>query len=485
MNEMRQGKSSVQPILLDDPVVKCTNSGSGVLVGKRKEVDSIRHDDISLGKTGDHAKQQQIYPLERKGDAKAQKDASHEMENKMSSSLFAGKQFCFSCSFPTDQRAEIVEWVNQGGGEVVDNQVEANVHFIVECHGVLPSDTDFSSTKYVSSHWIRSSLMDGRLLDVSSHVLYSPLRCQVPFLGFKSFRFCVSQYDEKERLLLRNLCFILGVRFFEKLTKKVTHLLCKFTSGPKYEAACKWGIQQVTSEWIYECVKQNKVVAPGPFLPKEVTSQDQEAGACTMTQYPTQAVRMVTGDDASQLPSPSQEPQNVEAEGFTTKIKEVNYSISCTKKARIFEADKTKCSLSESNKINTICWLSPMEEDVTENAREVTNMVPDVAAAIEDLLEQTSKSPARSGCNRNLFTSDCTVLGQDHGEPQSALGLPKHWINRFKTKNDTYNPQEDVRTSDFDCFTDTQTESQVVGYAEDLSGRQMIIDRVRTRNNMT
>ena len=32
-----------------------------------------------------------------------------------------------------------------------------------------------------------------------------------------------------------------------------------------------------------------------------------------------------------------------------------------------------------------------MEEDVTENASKVTTMVPDVAAAIEDLLEQTSK----------------------------------------------------------------------------------------------
>lgn len=42
----------------------------------------------------------------------------------------------------------------------------------------------------------------------------------------------------------------------EKLTKKVTHLLCKFSNGPKYVAACKWVVQPVTSEWIFECVKQ-------------------------------------------------------------------------------------------------------------------------------------------------------------------------------------------------------------------------------------
>lgn len=99
-------------------------------------------------------------------------------------------------------------------------------------------------------------LKDGCLLDVSSHILYFPLPCCIPLPGFEKLRFCVSQYEEKDRLLLRNLCFVLGAKFVEKLTRKVTHLLCKFTGGPKYEAACKWGIKSVTSEWIYECVKQ-------------------------------------------------------------------------------------------------------------------------------------------------------------------------------------------------------------------------------------
>lgn len=97
---------------------------------------------------------------------------------------------------------------------------------------------------------------DGSLLDVDSHILYSPLPCRIPLPGFEKFRFCVSQYEEKDRFLLRNLCVVLGAKFVEKLTKKVTHLLCKFTNGPKYQAACKWGILSVTSEWLFECIKQ-------------------------------------------------------------------------------------------------------------------------------------------------------------------------------------------------------------------------------------
>lgn len=103
---------------------------------------------------------------------------------------------------------------------------------------------------------ITTVLKDGCLLDVGSHILYSPLPCRVPLPGFERFRFCVSQYEEKDRLLLRNLCFVLGAKFVEKLTKRVTHLICKFASGPKYEAACKWGICSITSEWIYECIRQ-------------------------------------------------------------------------------------------------------------------------------------------------------------------------------------------------------------------------------------
>ncbi|KAE8648324.1 hypothetical protein Csa_004671, partial [Cucumis sativus] len=54
-------------------------------------------------------------------------------------------------------RAEIVEWINQGGGEVVEDHMKQKVHFTFECHGGIPRSTDVHST-YVSSHWVRSCL---------------------------------------------------------------------------------------------------------------------------------------------------------------------------------------------------------------------------------------------------------------------------------------------------------------------------------------
>lgn len=105
---------------------------------------------------------------------------------------------------------------------------------------------------YIGSYCLK----DGRLLDVGSHLLYSPLPCQIPLPGFEGYRFCVSRYDSKERQLLRNLCYVLGVKLVEKLTKKATHLICKYADGDKYEAACRWGIHAVSAEWIYGCVLQ-------------------------------------------------------------------------------------------------------------------------------------------------------------------------------------------------------------------------------------
>ncbi|XP_059630648.1 uncharacterized protein LOC132273665 isoform X2 [Cornus florida] len=397
MAGMKQVKtSSVQSIVPDNQLWENMNSGSEISSEKRKEPEVIMKSISSLKATVVSAKQSQHSVLNGndKGQQEMQHGSSNEIRDGNSSNVFKGRLFCFSSSFPEDRRAEIVEWVNQGGGEVVDDQIDQNVHFTIECHGVVPSVAGATRSISISSHWIRSCLEDGCLLDVSSHILYSPLPCQIPLPGFKGFRFCVSQYDEKDRLLLRNLCFVLGAKFVEKLTKKVTHLLCKFTSGPKYEAACKWGIQSVTSEWIYDCVKQNEVVSPSSFCPKEVTSKDQEAGFCTMSQYPSQAIRMISGDNASQFPSQSQDPR-IQTQGIGSRSdssrEELNHSSIRNKKARLLGDDSQRGLLSCGVNQNDPIWrMSSTENNIAENIEEVSPAIPDVASAIEDLLEQTN-----------------------------------------------------------------------------------------------
>lgn len=425
---------------------------------------------------------------------RAQRVTQHEssVQHTKSANVFRGKLFRFSNLFPEERRAEVVQWISQGGGEIISEQTKQCAHYTIECHGVTPMLTDDSKSFYISSHWIRSCLEAESLLDVDSHILYSPLTCHVPLPGFESFRFCVSQYEEKDRILLRNLCFVLGAKFQEKLSKKVTHLLCKFTNGPKYEAACKWGIQSVTSEWIFECIKQNGVVAIGQFLPKEVTAQDREAGICTVSQFPTQAVQMIS-DMPSQLSGPSQTLRSMDNKivGCGADNYETNFKIpsSYSKKARLVEEPSlsNKMPLASNSGIHAFD-KNFYEDKMVTDAGEVCHAVPDVAAAIEDLLEQTSKmhdqrSPAQAECESGIYPSDRSVLGEDSSNPHTAFGLSMHCLNSGR-KDDNGEASHDRRTGIYDGFSETQTESQIVSYEEDLSGRQMLIDRVRIRSSM-
>ncbi|KAL9259425.1 Ubinuclein-1-like protein [Drosera capensis] len=83
---------------------------------------------------------------------------SRNPKSKMSVAVFIGMKFHFSEFFSQARRDEVVEWINEGRGEISDGQMKENVNFIVESHGVQPPLVGSSRATYVSTHWIRSCL---------------------------------------------------------------------------------------------------------------------------------------------------------------------------------------------------------------------------------------------------------------------------------------------------------------------------------------
>lgn len=141
---------------------------------------------------------------------------------------------------------------------------------------------------------------------------------------------------------------------------------------------------------------QNEVVALDPFCPKEVTAQDREAGLCTMSQFPTQAMRMISGDGSSQFPSQQQDLRNIPTQCTVSRNDnfkgEPRQSSVCNKKARLLEDDDQKGLPSSGVHLNdSIYNMNSTRDKISRDNVEVSHAVPDVAAAIEDLLEQTSK----------------------------------------------------------------------------------------------
>jgi len=295
------------------------------------------------------------------------------------SNVFKGITFGFSNSFSHDKRPEVIDWIREGGGIVVDDIQSKTVNYTIECHGR-------------NSMPLRSCLEVACLQEVGSHPIFSPLRCRIPLPGFEKFRFCISlsQYEEKESFLLKNLCCALGAKFTEKAFKGVTHLICKFASGDKYEVYSKRGTPTITEEWLFECVKQDTIVSYDHFQPKPLTSQDKEADLCTVSQYSTQASRF----NCSELLSGYQ---------VTTTNPTDNLGDASANEEAIAPAVSKRRLLSVSGNANDTCGNIGRTEKHLE-----TGSVPDVADAIEVLSSkiqdvQSPSSVSHSSCDQWLY----------------------------------------------------------------------------------
>ncbi|GJN28694.1 hypothetical protein PR202_gb16851 [Eleusine coracana subsp. coracana] len=214
----------------------------------------------------------------------------------------------------------------------------------------------------------------GHMQDVRDHLIFTPLRCHIPFPGFGNFRFCISQYEEKETSLLKNLCFALGVKYTVKASKKVTHHICKFAIGQMYEIYCKRGIPTITAEWLFECVKQDAIVPFDDFQPKPLTSQDKDAGLYTASQYSTQGARF----DCSQLLSGCQVTRS-----------------NPTHKSGVAAANEESCppAVNKRRKLSVPSKAGDTRENIGRTDRQLhSSSVPDVADAIEVLSSKASSN---------------------------------------------------------------------------------------------
>ncbi|PWA56126.1 MLO-like protein 11 [Artemisia annua] len=211
----------------------------------------------------------------------------------------------------------------------------------------------------------------------------------------------------------------------------------------------------------------------------EEAGVDEIERVCITSQYPTQAVRMISTAGASQLTSQSEDPKIIDGQVDVIKIrKEVKYSAVCSKKPRLSEDGNVISALSSrsSNK-DTVCSIISTDDKFTENGGDVSKSVPDVASAIEDLLEQTSKIHDQNSPERwqfdNFFSMPLlevakwpgwgftSELGLDLNseDPHSAFGLSKHWTRSSKSDE---NPGGEENAGIYGGFSETQTESQLV-----------------------
>lgn len=162
-----------------------------------------------------------------------------------------------------------------------------------------------------------------------------------------------------------------------------------------------WNLQLFTT---YLCtiltVWQNEVVSLDPFSPKEVTAHDREAGLCIVSQFPTQALQMASANEPSQFISPLDGLRSTSPQAMVHKIDDVTRSDSLrdeanqtrahSKRARILE-DEGHDALPGVHLKDPHCNMNYNGDSISKDNGEVPHIGSDVAAVIEDLVEQTSK----------------------------------------------------------------------------------------------
>ncbi|CAM6102548.1 unnamed protein product [Calypogeia fissa] len=504
--------------------------------------------------------------------------SSLHLNSERKEGVFQGLDFAFAPRFEDCMRAEVVQWVLEGGGEIRGSVASSvpdavlNAEFVISPHGLTRDPRLKSNVKCVTTQWIKYCLEEGTLLDINSHILFQPLRCEVPLPGFQTLKFAVTQYADRERILLYNLCHVLGAKYQEKkMNRKATHLLCKVGDGEKYEAALQWGVEIVTAEWLYACVAQNMVVAPDPYRPKKLTTAEKEAGLAIPTQNALQLTshdmeRCLAASNAEvSLSAKENTIERVETKGKTGNIKK---KTSLRGRLQALQGNKplTDCSLTSQNGGNLDPWdkltaswtkddaargpattsqqqavtslggssdvpvdielatqgeihVDPKEGDRptvgsqgTEQYRHV--QIPsepengadpilfenedesdrDVAAAIEGLLAQTSKIQSEDASrspevDRDLLSHDVVrPVRRNGGEmrEQASFKRPKHVTDRSIDSGGEQPVQSAPSVEDYcENFAESQMDSEVVAYDEDYSGKQKIIERVRTRSMST
>lgn len=412
--------------------------------------------------------------------------------------IFDGYVFSICESFPMDRREEIVRWIVQGGG-VMEKDVCANLDgemqrdakrrfdFIVINHGTKLTPIVTMNAKPISSHWIRFCLEEGKMLDLESHALYQPLQCQVPFPRFQTFRFCVSQYEDKDRLLLRNLCFVLGAKFTEKLNRKVTHLLCKVRDGQKYDAACKWGIKVVTAEWLFACVSQDKLAPAENFQPIELSAAEKDAGLLGMTQCPAQAADIASGERSSLWDVETQEtrPGDTSASLPEESVAHLSERNKYVRSMLFSQASPSQAGLAKSDPWDEqmVPWSGVVRDETGEE-----NPCPQGSSMTRLLIKGQHTSHGGAGSSSpSIATVDGGTLKQLAASDQTGDFLESE--QRIRASSENENIEKWDRSSDVAAAIEgilAQTSkvkgshaSQNVGFDQELSPKPTAIRRNR------
>ncbi|XP_031560824.1 PAX-interacting protein 1-like [Actinia tenebrosa] len=152
-----------------------------------------------------------------------------------------------------------IEVIKSNGGQVEPFYTRRCTHLLClnKC-GKLYHKALADGKKIVTAHWLNDMLSDKKMVKPSN-----PLHFPVPFPykmpECKNLSITVTGYTGAERLLVKNMIFVIGATYTGYLSRSNTHIICKSSVGDKYAKAREWGIPCVNAKWLGDIVTSAKV----------------------------------------------------------------------------------------------------------------------------------------------------------------------------------------------------------------------------------
>lgn len=197
--------------------------------------------------------------------------------------------------FDCDAEAELSDWVNEAGGDIVFSDFGGLLDYLVVppegcCKPGGASSlklqqcltTSSKKTQVVNSFWLEDCLDSGELIVRPAYFHRPVFDGEVDTLRnmeeFGEVVIGITNYAGRERTYISMLAEALGMVAQEtfakrdkKGAKRSTHLVCGVPEGQKYEAGLKWGIPVVDKDWLLACRRDGRFVNEKRFLVGEAT----------------------------------------------------------------------------------------------------------------------------------------------------------------------------------------------------------------------
>lgn len=195
----------------------------------------------------------------------------NEIDFKVTSNIWEGHSFIIGMdiSLNRDLYSTLIEFLQANGGTVHRHLDESDItKTSADCYiGKSVSSREYEIAENKKLHlgnliWIFYMWSLGQFIPPTEKLIFSPFKRKL--LETNQLITAYTNFFGQQRFYIQRLVNALGGFTTSELSRRNTHLLCRFPFGKKFETAKNWGDKCVITNylWLEECYKQSKRLDP-------------------------------------------------------------------------------------------------------------------------------------------------------------------------------------------------------------------------------